>query len=67
MIIDNNPDCFSKKGDATTLKVGSKLLIGYDYDETKENTEDGKKETEKSGNIVTAQDNTKTSQHTTKI
>lgn len=67
MIIDNNPDCFSKKGDATTLKVGSKLLIGYDYDETKENTEDGKKETEKSGNTVTAQDNTKTSQHTTKI
>lgn len=28
-VIDNNPDCFSTKGDATTLKVGSKLLMGY--------------------------------------
>lgn len=28
-VIDNNPKCFSRKGDATTLKVGSKLLMGY--------------------------------------
>lgn len=28
-VIDNSPDAFSKKGDATTLKVGAKLLIGY--------------------------------------
>lgn len=28
-VIDNNPKCFSKKGDATTLKIGSKLLMGY--------------------------------------
>ena len=28
-VIDNNPKCFSKKGDPTTLIVGSKLLMGY--------------------------------------
>ena len=28
-VVDNNPDCFSRKGDAATLKVGSKLLMGY--------------------------------------
>lgn len=28
-VLDNNPDCFATKGDATTLKVGSKLLMGY--------------------------------------
>lgn len=28
-VISNNPNCFSKKGDATTLKIGSKLLMGY--------------------------------------
>ena len=28
-VLNNNPDAFSKKGDATTLKVGEKLLMGY--------------------------------------
>ena len=28
-VIDNNPSAFSKKGDAKTLKVGAKLLMGY--------------------------------------
>lgn len=28
-VISNNPKCFSKKGDATTLQIGSKLLMGY--------------------------------------
>lgn len=28
-VIDNNPNAFSVKGDATTLKVGAKLLMGY--------------------------------------
>ena len=28
-VIDNNSKCFSRKGDATTLKIGSKLLMGY--------------------------------------
>lgn len=28
-VIDNSPTAFSKKGDATTLKVGAKLLMGY--------------------------------------
>ncbi len=28
-VINNNPKCFSRKGDATTLKIGSKLLMGY--------------------------------------
>lgn len=28
-VIDNNPNCFSRKGDATTLKIDSKLLMGY--------------------------------------
>lgn len=28
-VIDNNPDAFSTKGDARTLKVGAKLLMGY--------------------------------------
>lgn len=28
-VIDNSPNAFSKKGDATTLKVGAKLLMGY--------------------------------------
>lgn len=28
-VVDNNPTCFSKKGDPTTLKIGSKLLMGY--------------------------------------
>lgn len=28
-VINNNPKAFSKKGDATTLKVGAKLLMGY--------------------------------------
>lgn len=28
-VIDNNPSAFSKKGDATTLKVGARLLMGY--------------------------------------
>lgn len=28
-VIDNNPKCFSRKGDATTLQIGSKLLMGY--------------------------------------
>ena len=28
-VLDNNSDCFATKGDATTLKVGSKLLMGY--------------------------------------
>ena len=27
-VVDNNPTCFSKKGDPTTLKIGSKLLMG---------------------------------------
>lgn len=43
MTLDNNPDCFSVKGDATTLKVGSKLLVGYEYNENTVNTENGKK------------------------
>lgn len=28
-VIDNNPAAFSKKGDASTLKVGARLLMGY--------------------------------------
>lgn len=28
-VINNNPSAFSKKGDARTLKVGAKLLMGY--------------------------------------
>lgn len=28
-VIKNNPKAFSKKGDASTLKVGAKLLMGY--------------------------------------
>lgn len=28
-VIDNNPSAFSRKGDATTLQVGAKLLMGY--------------------------------------
>ena len=28
-VVENNPDAFSTKGDATTLKVGAKILIGY--------------------------------------
>lgn len=28
-VISNNPECFSKKDDATTLQIGSKLLMGY--------------------------------------
>lgn len=28
-VIDNNPHAFSRKGDATTLQVGKKLLMGY--------------------------------------
>ncbi len=28
-VIDNNPKCFSRKGDPTTLIIGSKLLMGY--------------------------------------
>lgn len=28
-VVDNNPTCFSKKDDPTTLKIGSKLLMGY--------------------------------------
>lgn len=28
-VISNNPKCFSRKGDASTLKVGSKLLMGH--------------------------------------
>lgn len=28
-VVDNNPTCFSKKGDPTTLKIDSKLLMGY--------------------------------------
>lgn len=28
-VIDNNPKAFSKKGDASTLKVGAKLLMGH--------------------------------------
>lgn len=28
-VVDNNPKCFSKKGDPTTLIIGSKLLMGY--------------------------------------
>lgn len=28
-VIDNNPDAFAVKGNAATLKVGTKLLIGY--------------------------------------
>lgn len=27
-VVDNNPSCFSKAGDATSLKVGSKLNMG---------------------------------------
>lgn len=28
-VINNNPKAFSKKGDAKTLKIGAKLLMGY--------------------------------------
>jgi LysM repeat protein len=28
-VISNNPKCFSRKGDATTLQIGKKLLMGY--------------------------------------
>lgn len=28
-VINNNPKAFSKKGDARTLKIGAKLLMGY--------------------------------------
>lgn len=28
-VIDNNPNAFSRKGDATTLQIGAKLLMGY--------------------------------------
>lgn len=28
-VIENNPSAFSRKGDATTLQVGAKLLVGY--------------------------------------
>lgn len=28
-VVENNPKCFSKKNDPTTLIVGSKLLMGY--------------------------------------
>lgn len=28
-VVDNNPKCFSKKGNPTTLIIGSKLLMGY--------------------------------------
>ena len=28
-VIDNNPKAFSRKGDATTLQIGKKLLMGY--------------------------------------
>ena len=28
-VINNNPHAFSRKGDATTLKIGAKLLVGY--------------------------------------
>lgn len=28
-VVKNNPNCFSRKGDAKTLKVKSKLLMGY--------------------------------------
>lgn len=28
-VIDSNPGAFSKKGDATTLQIGKKLLMGY--------------------------------------
>lgn len=28
-VIDNNPSAFSRKGDASTLQVGKKLLMGY--------------------------------------
>lgn len=28
-VIDNNPSAFSRKGDATTLKIKAKLLMGY--------------------------------------
>lgn len=28
-VIDNSPDAFSRKGDASTLKVGAQLLMGY--------------------------------------
>lgn len=28
-VIENNPKAFSKKGDATTLQIGAKLLMGY--------------------------------------
>ncbi|MGI6014368.1 MAG: FimV family protein [Oscillospiraceae bacterium] len=28
-VIENNPDAFSVKGDARTLKIGAKLLLGY--------------------------------------
>lgn len=28
-VINNNPNAFSRKGDATTLQIGKKLLMGY--------------------------------------
>ena len=28
-VIDNNPTAFTRKGDAKTLKIGAKLLMGY--------------------------------------
>ena len=28
-VIDNNPNAFSKRGDATTLQIGASLLMGY--------------------------------------
>lgn len=28
-VIDNNPQCFSRKGDPRTLQIGTKLLVGY--------------------------------------
>lgn len=28
-VLDNNPTAFSRKGDATTLQIGAKLLMGY--------------------------------------
>ena len=28
-VIDNSPSAFSRKGDATTLQIGARLLMGY--------------------------------------
>ena len=28
-VINNNPKAFSRKGDATTLQIGARLLMGY--------------------------------------